>query len=330
MLTWSSFAQTQPLASQIVQNSLNKQRISHAYLVQGARGSGKSHFARLLSMTLFCEHRSNPNPCTTCHACVRIQAGNHPDVHWIAPEGTSIKNEQIDYLRREFTFTGVESLRKIYIIEQSDTLTTHAANRLLKFLEEPHIETTAMLLTDRPDMILPTIRSRCQIIDLKPLNREHFQDLIAQQNWKDIDEAKVRLLSIVTDRIDEAKRFHEEGKIYLIQGLVLEFLRTLIERYDERYLFIHQRWLEQLKNKADIELSLKLLLLALRELLYNRIGKTAAYVMLQQSDSIVEKATYRFTEEQLIHMLTSTLQAKQRLQQHVHPTLVIEQLTLQF
>src|SRR5690625_2225660 len=98
-------------------------------------------------------------------------SGNHPDVHWIEPEGRTIRNEQIDLLRKEFVYTGLETSKKMYIISGAEALTVNAANRILKFLEEPDMETTAILLTDNGQSIIPTIRSRCQIIDLKPLDQ---------------------------------------------------------------------------------------------------------------------------------------------------------------
>src|SRR5690625_713284 len=115
MQGWSAFASTQPLASKIMVNSILKNRLSHAYLINGERGTGKKTLAKLLAMTLFCENRAEDvNPCFSCHQCVRIESGNHPDVHWIEPDGTSIKNEQIDYLRKEFSYSGVESTKKVY------------------------------------------------------------------------------------------------------------------------------------------------------------------------------------------------------------------------
>src|SRR5699024_10257168 len=94
----------------------------------------------------------------------------------------SIKNEQIDYLRKEFSYSSLESTRKIYIIDDAQTLTNQAANRLLKFLEEPLIETTAILLTDNVQAIIPTIRSRCQLIDLNPLDTTVLQDKMMESN----------------------------------------------------------------------------------------------------------------------------------------------------
>lgn len=174
MENWSTITHTQPLASRTIMNSFNKNRISHAYLLQGGRGTGKKKIAMLLAKTLFCANKQGPEPCQVCNVCKRIESQNHPDVHWIEPEGRSIKIEQVQHLQKEFTYTGLESNQKVYVVTHADTLTINAANRILKFLEEPNRQTTAILLTENIQSIIPTIRSRCQIIDLQPLNSKEI------------------------------------------------------------------------------------------------------------------------------------------------------------
>src|SRR5699024_390755 len=136
MKTWLELTEVQPLVSRIMVNSVKKERISHAYLIQGLRGTGKRALSILFSKTLFCQNKIGLEPCHECDVCKRISSKNHPDIYWIEPDGQSIKNDQIDSLRREFSYDALESTRKIYIISQAETLTVNAANRILKFLEE--------------------------------------------------------------------------------------------------------------------------------------------------------------------------------------------------
>lgn len=330
MLRWSHFAKRQPLAGKVMMNSIEKGRLSHAYLIQGERGTGKKTLAILLAKTLFCENRTNAEPCGDCHACRRIDSRNHPDVHWIEPDGSTIKNEQIDYLRKEFAFSGVESTRKVYIIDQAETMTTHAANRLLKFLEEPNITSTAILLTEQSHAILPTIRSRCQMIDLQPLNEEAFQQRLVALSEGKITVSNSKLLSGLTTNIADAISLHEESKVYEIQQLVMELCDILTTRYEERFLFIHERWLPALAEKEEQELGLELLLLASRDMLHTQVGSEQALSFFVKDDAVLQKMVERFSNRRLVHMLKSILDAKQKWAQHVNPTLVIEQLILQF
>ena len=330
MQGWQEFSEIQPLATKMLQQSILKNRLAHAYLIQGERGTGKKQLAKLLALTLFCENRQGVEPCMTCSNCKRILSNNHPDVHWIKPEGVMIRNEQIDYLRKEFAFSTLESSHKVYVIEQAETMNTHAANRLLKFLEEPTLQSTAILLTDNSHVILPTIRSRCQIIDLKPLDEAHFQKTLLELNVETLDETKSRLLSALTTNVDEALEMHEEGKIYEIKNVVIELFQVLIHRYDERFLFVHEKWLAVLTDRAEQQLGLDLLMLACRDLIRHQVDREQPLTFFAEDDELFEQLIIHFTNKQLVNMLRLILEAKQKLMQFVHPTLVIEQLILQF
>jgi len=330
MVTWSELKIKQPLGSQILINSFNKNRVSHAYLIQGDRGTGKKTFASLIAMTLFCEHLAGVEPCQSCNVCKRILSRNHPDVHWIEPEGSSIKNEQIQSLRKEFSYTGLESSKKVYIINHAEALTVNAANRILKFLEEPDMEITALLLTENGQGILPTIRSRCQIIDLQPLDEIAFQEKLMNIENVTINENNARLLSALTNNIDEAIECHQEEKIYKIRDLVEQFIYILLTDYEERYLFIHQKFLAKWKDKKDLEQGLDMMLLAFRDIANAKIEREIPTSFFQPTDALLTRAIHQLTEKRLLQLLKTLLEAKQKLNHNVHPTLVMEQLVLQF
>src|SRR5699024_2403948 len=141
----------------------------------------------------------------------------------------------------------------------AETLTVNASNRILKFLEEPTVETTALLLTENKQSIIPTIRSRCQVLDLKPLNRALFREQLIELGVRDMN---ARLLSALTNDARVALDWNEEDTFHEIKRLVYEFINVIITDYNKRYLFIHQQWLVQIKNKEETYLALELLVLA--------------------------------------------------------------------
>src|SRR5690625_1469986 len=151
---WEGMKEKQPIIMKMLENSINQTRISHAYLFVGNKGTGKFEIARLFAMSIFCKTRTAAEPCMECSDCRRIMSGNHPDLHTIVSEGASIKKEQIEHLQKEFTYTGLESNKKVYIISQAEKMTANASNRLLKFLEEPSQQTTAILLTENSNSLL--------------------------------------------------------------------------------------------------------------------------------------------------------------------------------
>ncbi|OVE62162.1 DNA polymerase III subunit delta', partial [Chryseobacterium mucoviscidosis] len=122
---------------------------------EGRKGTGKLDAATLLAKSFFCLE-DGAEPCESCRNCQRIESGNHPDVHVVHPDGLSIKKGQIQALQEEFSKTGLESHKKLYIISHADQMTVNAANSLLKFLEEPSSDTIAVLLTEQPQKLLDT------------------------------------------------------------------------------------------------------------------------------------------------------------------------------
>ncbi|MDY0404055.1 DNA polymerase III subunit delta' [Virgibacillus sp. 179-BFC.A HS] len=326
MDTFAELAEIQPLASKIITNSIRKDRISHAYLVQGARGTGKRAIATLLAKKLFCEHPNGVEPCNTCNMCKRIDSHNHPDVHWIEPDGKTIKKEQMAHLQKEFSYSGMETNKKVYIVTAADTLTPNAANRILKFLEEPSRQTIAILLTENSQSILPTIRSRCQVIDLKPLNPERFKQQLIEKGMQATNAA---LIATLTNDIDEALQLNDDNWFAQARKTMVQLIATLAENVNDAYLSIHSQWEGLFKERKQQELGLDLLLLGFRDLLYFHMEKTASMVLFQPDGEKTSQLAIRFSQEKLIAILQLILKAKQNLKQNVHPTLVMEQLVLQ-
>ena len=162
----------QKLVFERLSASFKNNRVGHAYLFDGERGTGKEATALHFSKLLLCENPENFVPCESCSSCRRVLTGNHPNVTIIRPDGQSIKKEQMDNLISEMTKKGYEQSRKIYLITQADRMNTSSANALLKYLEEPEGDVTAILLTDSYQSILPTIKSRCQRISFLPPSRD--------------------------------------------------------------------------------------------------------------------------------------------------------------
>ncbi|MEH6853701.1 DNA polymerase III subunit delta', partial [Priestia megaterium] len=92
--TWEQLEALQPNVLKILQNSLLKERVAHAYLFEGSKGTGKKQISFLFAKALFCQNPVNHRPCHECSNCRRIDSGNHPDIHLIEPAGLSIKKEQ--------------------------------------------------------------------------------------------------------------------------------------------------------------------------------------------------------------------------------------------
>ena len=151
---------------QNLQESLSKNHISHFYLISGPGGSGKRTLAGLLTAAILCKGASRP--CGTCEACRKLRSENHPDVITVTdPEHKHVAVKIVRQIREDVFIRPNESDYKIYIFPQD--LGTEGQNALLKILEEPPKHGIFLLLTDNPEKILPTVRSRCTELKLQAL-----------------------------------------------------------------------------------------------------------------------------------------------------------------
>jgi DNA polymerase-3 subunit gamma/tau len=152
--------------TQTLKNAILKQRLAHAYLFVGPRGTGKTSTARILAKSLNCIRGPTINPCGVCDSCKEISQGLSLDVLEI--DGASNNSvDQVRELRENVRFSPVSGKYKIYIIDEVHMLTQQAFNALLKTLEEPPAHVIFVFATTEPHKVLPTILSRCQRFDLR-------------------------------------------------------------------------------------------------------------------------------------------------------------------
>lgn len=175
--------------------------LPHALLVRGARGIGKLVFVRALAQTLLCTSRVEEDAygCGTCPACGWFDAGGHPDYRQIEPAAASTRDGadegekksiiiSIDQIRGLGEFISLSSHQggpKVVVIHPVEMLNLNAANALLKSLEEPPPRTHFLLVTHRPQQVLPTIKSRCRQIALRAPDAARGSDWLAAQGMRD-------------------------------------------------------------------------------------------------------------------------------------------------
>ncbi len=165
----------QPVVYQTLHNALKNDSLSHCYLFVGPTGTSKFETAVLLAQSLVCPDRTDGWACQQCIQCIRIEENNYADYILIDGSKESIKGERIMNLQYQFAQTALEKAgRKIFIINSCENMTLKAANSLLKFIEEPSANLTGIFITTSLDNVLPTIASRCQVINFKPLSKDVY------------------------------------------------------------------------------------------------------------------------------------------------------------
>ncbi len=314
----------QPVVMKQLQTIFGKNRMAHAYIFDGEKGTGKRDVMTFFVKLLLCE-RSNDNvPCETCRNCRRVDSGNHPNIQQIEPDGNVIKIDQIRELISEMKMVGVEAGRKIYVIHHADKLNVASANMLLKFLEEPDGLVTAILLTEQIQSILPTIRSRCQHIKFAKLPRSVLMEYLTHN---DISHSMASTVSMVTNELETAISLAKEEQFALMRKTVLKLIEVVRKNVHEAMLIVHDEWLPIFKEKEEMELALDLLLFAYRDIVAIKANPEAiiTYPDLYQT---FQEIALRTSYERLSAQMQAILTARASLNRNMNRTLLMEQLML--
>lgn len=171
----------QPLVQRIIGRALHSGRLSHAYLLVGEPGLGQREAALAVVAALLCASPGPDGACGTCGACVKVAAGNHPDVLWVEPDGASFKTAQVAAVVRELRYRPLEGRCRCVVLVDADLMTAEAANRLLKTLEEPPTEAVLLLLASDASRLPETILSRCQRVPFRPVPHDDLAERLAAE-----------------------------------------------------------------------------------------------------------------------------------------------------
>jgi DNA polymerase III subunit delta' len=176
----------------LLQQSLRNGQLSHAYLLVGPAHVGKFTLALNLAQAVNCD--SENRPCQECTSCRRIATSKHSDIHvvdLISVEKKEIGIRQIAEMQTAAHLPPFEGKYKVFIFDRAEMLSHEAANSLLKTLEEPPPNTLIMLLTTRESALLPTIASRCQRVELRPLPLVLLRDVLVKDHQITQDKAEL-------------------------------------------------------------------------------------------------------------------------------------------
>lgn len=310
---------------QYIQNAVGQNKVSHAYILNGQKGSGKKMLSRLFAMTLQCE-KHGTEPCGECRSCRQAMSGNQPDIITVKHEkpGSISVDDIRGQLNGDIMIKPYSSPYKIYIVPGADLLTVQAQNALLKTIEEPPEYAVIFLLTENADSLLPTIRSRCVMLKLRNIKdtlikkylMEHMQipdyqadicTAFAQGNMgRAIMLATSEHFNEIKDNAIQLLKYINEMELHEIVSAIKEINKYKLEVTD--YLDIITIWYRDV-------------------LLYKATKDVGGLVFGDQLKYIKEKAS-RSSYENIETILQSIEKAKARLKANVNFDLVMELLLL--
>jgi DNA polymerase-3 subunit delta' len=308
-------------ALSLLQKTLVSARLGHAYLFYGPSGVGKKLTALQFAKTLACQG-ATAEACDRCASCHKMTTNNHPDVVVINPEGTSIRIEHIRAMQHQLSYKPYESQRTIIIIDGCESLTSPAANALLKTLEEPPGSTLLLLLTSKKDALPLTIISRCQQIPFRPLAPPHIRAILIQQG---IDQTTAALVATLAEgRLDTWM----QGNISQCLARRQNAYTLMQERGHTKsmpFFLLARQWAGSREQCEEI---LHWLSLFCRDLVMLKVASTAP---LYNHDLQAELASLAssLSVEPLLDLFASLEQLRHYLTMNVNPQLTFEQLVIQ-
>ena len=216
----------QPSAVFALTRALERDRVAHAYLFEGPSGVGKERAAMALACALLCPTAPRTG-CGACPVCLRVREGKHPDVRVVRPRDEGHRNIPVEVVRDEILpfakFAPFEAPAACLIFPEADVSFpvqhAEAANALLKTLEEPRAQLSFVLLSERPERLLPTIRSRCQSVRFAPLSRALLHEILAQHGVA--ENLRDAAVALARGRADRALLLAEEGRAERLLDMAL-------------------------------------------------------------------------------------------------------------
>ena len=262
--------------------SIARGRVSHFYLISGPAGSGKRTLSRLLAAAILCKGHSKP--CGNCGPCRKVMNGSHPDFITIDdPEKKTVPVDLIRQARADIYIQPNEADRKIYLFPRAQDMGVPGQNALLKVLEEPPAYGVFLLLTDNPEKLLPTVRSRCTELKLLPLPETLLRKQLArefpQADPDAIDAACMRSGGYLGQakallESDEATADHITGFVDAISeknALALTYLLVPMEKSKRDILLpVLNQWLELVQGALSCRAGLPAVSPLARKLSLNR------------------------------------------------------------
>ena len=320
-------------AVELLAHAVRTGRESHAYLFTGPEQIGKTTLAKAFAQALVCEQAGAPStnggpsgdggPCGVCRACRRVSEGRYPDVQIISAEKNWIQIDQIRALQMDASVAPLEGKRKVFVVEEIERATPAAANALLKTLEEPPPHVVLLLTSNRRDMVLPTVLSRCQVLGLRCLPVDDVADAL-QTRWGVSEDQAGLLARLSGGRLGWAVSAATDMQVWQTRNKYLDDLMTLAAEGHVGRL----NYAESLSRAGDsVETALGLWATWWRDVLLVQQGQTDAVLNLDRKSQLVQQAPL-YRPEQVQGALTDLMQTLRRVRSNVNLRLALDVLLI--
>ena len=299
--------------------------LSHSYIIAGADGMGKMMLAKCFAQALLCENKTG-HPCGQCHSCKQMQSGNHPDVIFVKHE--KVNTIGVDDIRNglvnDMLIKPYSSEHKIYIVDEAEKMSLQAQNALLKTIEEPPTYGIVILLTSNIEASLPTILSRCMVLNMKPVSDKQMDTYLKQKGL----ESRVidTVLLFAQGNIGRAEKMALSEEFFSLVEQILYILKNIADMKFEQLLDS----VDQLeKYKINITECLDYMQLWYRDVLLFKATSDGNLIVFKDEIRYISNAAKRSTYNGIESIMKAIEKAKRRLDANVNFELTMELLLLE-
>jgi len=307
-----------------LQNAIRAEKISHAYIFHGEEGMGKKSLALAFAKTLLCAEKGI-NSCNKCKSCIQADSKNHPDILWINNEKNSIGVDEIrTRINADIMVKPYQGPYKIYIIEEADKMTENAQNALLKTIEEPPEYAVIILLCSNINTLLPTILSRCVVLDLRPVNKQLIKEFLMSK------------YQVPDYKAEIAANFSGGNAGKAIKYALSEDFEKKKEEIFHILRYIDEMELHEIisgiktisENKASIFDYIDIMLLWFRDVLMLKATGDPNLLLFKDEYQVIKKQANIRSYDQIENIIRSMEEAKAKLTANVNFDITVELMLL--
>ena len=308
-----------------LQNALSTGKVSHAYIINGEKSSGKEFIAKVFAMTLQCE-KGAAEPCQECHSCHQALSGNHPDIIFVTQEKPN--SVSVDDIRTQIN--GDVSIKpysrpyKVYIVNEAEKMTVQAQNAILKTLEEPPEYVVILLLTTNVNSMLPTILSRCVVLNMKPVADELVRGFLMRQMMVPDYKAEI-CVAFARGNIGKAKALASSEDFENVKSEALSLLKYINEMELSEIIAAIKKINEY---KLEINDYLDIFSVWYRDVLLFKATSDINHLVFREEIQTLRRTAQRSSYEGIERIIEALDTAKRRLDANVNFELTMELLIL--
>lgn len=308
-----------------LKNAIAMDKISHAYILNGPKESGKMMLAEAFAMALQCE-QGKSEPCMQCKSCHQAIDHNQPDIIYVSHEKPNVisVDDIRSQLNNDIVIKPYSSRYKIYIVEDAEKMNPQAQNALLKTIEEPPFYGIILLLTTNADIFLQTIRSRCIILNLKSVKNETIRTYLMSHYQVPDYQADI-CTAFAQGNVGKAIQLASSDSFNELKTEVL----SLMKRLDDISLYDMNAAVKQITAyKLEIEDYFDLMTIWFRDVLYLKATNDTDRLIFRDEVYDLRRQAERRSYHAIEEILEALQQAKTRLNANVNFDLVIELLLM--